>query len=171
MEAADLKEIPLFQRLSPDEREELAALLEPASFRVGEKIFEEGEPEETLYVVTSGTAEIHKKVLAERTQRLATIEAPTVVGEVGLLTEPRACATVVAKTHVQAYGIQRDRLLEMLDADSPAACKVVYELGRTLAERMARTDESIAEIIARLDQAETRDLTVFQDKLIREWSF
>ena len=31
----------------------------------------------------------------------------------------------------------RDRLLEMLDDDSPAACKLVYEIGRTLAERMA----------------------------------
>jgi CRP/FNR family transcriptional regulator, cyclic AMP receptor protein len=171
MEAADLKEIPLFERLSSDEREELAQLMEPASFRVGEKIFEEGEPEETLYVVTSGTLEVHKKVFAERTQRLATIRAPTVVGEVGLLTEPRACATVVARTRVQAYGIERDRLLELLDADSLAAWKIVYELGRTLAERMARTDESIAEIIARLDRAETRDLNVFQDKLIREWSF
>jgi CRP/FNR family transcriptional regulator, cyclic AMP receptor protein len=171
MGATALKEIPLFERLSPDEREELAELMEPASFRVGEKVFEEGEPEETLYVVTSGTVEVYKKVLADRTQRLATIEAPTVVGEVGLLTEPRACATVVARTRVQAFGIERDRLLEMLDADSPAACKVVYELGRTLAGRMARTDEAIAEIIAQLDQAETRALNVFQDKLIREWNF
>jgi hypothetical protein len=39
---------------------------------------------------------------------------------------------------------------------------------------MARTDESIAGIIAQLESARVDDLTdleVFQDRLIREWSF
>jgi CRP-like cAMP-binding protein len=102
------------------------------------------------------------------------MRAPTVVGEMGLLTEPRATASVKARTPVRAYGIDRDRFLEMLDADSPAACKVVYEIGRTLAARMARTDEAIAGIIARLESAgagEITDFEVFQDRLIREWTF
>src|SRR5215204_279143 len=80
--------------------------------------------------------------------------------------------SVEAKTSVEAYGIDRDRFLEMLDADSPAACKVVYEIGRALADRMARTDESIAGIIAQLENApEATNFDVFQDRLIREWSF
>ncbi len=61
----------------------------------------------------------------------------------------------------------------MLDADSPAACKVVHEIGRTLADRMARTDETIADIIGRLeaDDDEATDYDIFQDRLIRDWSF
>ena len=60
----------------------------------------------------------------------------------------------------------------MLDADSPAACKVVYEIGRTLSERMAKTDRSVVEIIARLEETdEATDTDVFRDQLIREWSF
>ena len=96
------------------------------------------------------------------------------MGEMGLLTEPRAAASVEARTSVEGYSIDRDGFLEMLDADSPAACKVVYEIGRTLASRMARTDESIAGIIAQLESARVDDLTdleIFQDRLIREWSF
>jgi CRP/FNR family transcriptional regulator, cyclic AMP receptor protein len=115
---------------------------------------------------------VHKAVLPGRRQHLATIEAPTVVGEMGLLTEPRATASVEARTHVEAYGIDRDRFLEMLDDDSPAACKVVYEIGRTLADRMARTDESIADILGQLERAhEATDFDIFQDRLIRDWSF
>src|ERR687894_3077529 len=167
-----LRDVPFFRHLNDEEREELEDLLEPASFEAGETIFEEGGPEEKLYVVTSGTVEVHKTVLPGRRQRLATIEAPTVVGELGLLTEPRAAASVEAITHVEAQGIDRDRFLEMLDADSPAACKVVYEIGRTLAARMARTDASIADIIAELEEAgEATDFEVFQDRLIRDWSF
>jgi CRP/FNR family transcriptional regulator, cyclic AMP receptor protein len=167
-----LRDIPFFTHLNDEEREELEELLELAAFEAGETIFEESGPEERLYVITSGTVEVHKAVLPGRRQHLATIEAPTVVGEMGLLTEPRATASVEARTYVEAYGIDRDRFLEMLDNDSPAACKVVYEIGRTLADRMARTDESIADILGQLERAdEATDFDVFQDRLIRDWSF
>ena len=173
-ERPSLEEVPYFRHLDPEEREELERLLEPATFAAGEAVFHEGGPEERLYVITSGTVEVHKMVLPGRRQHLATIRAPTVVGEMGLLTEPRATASVQARTPVRAYGIDRDRFLEMLDADSPAACKVVYEIGRTLAARMARTDEAIAGIVARLEgggAGEITDFEVFQDRLIREWTF
>ncbi len=171
-ETPSLRGVPFFGHLDAEERAELEELLEPASFEQGEFIFEEGGPEGTLYVITSGTAEVYKSVLPGRREHLATLEAPTVVGEMGLLTEPRAAASVEARTPIEAYGIDRDRFLELLDADSPAACKVVYEIGRTLSERMARTDRSVAEIIARLeDPDEARDIDVFRDRLIQEWSF
>jgi CRP/FNR family transcriptional regulator, cyclic AMP receptor protein len=172
-EMPNLKEIPYFRHLDDEEQEELEDLLEPSIFEPGETIFEEGGPEERLYVISSGTVEVHKKVLPGRRQHLATIEAPTVVGEMGLLTDPRAAASVEARTPIEAYGIDRDRFLEMLDEDSPAACKVVHEIGHTLAGRMARTDEAIADIIGRLegDEDETTDFEIFQDRLIREWTF
>jgi CRP/FNR family transcriptional regulator, cyclic AMP receptor protein len=168
-----LREVPFFRHLNDEEREELEELLEPAGFEVGETIFEEGGPEERMYVITAGTVEVHKMVLPGRRQHLATIEAPTVVGEMGLLTEPRAAASVEARTQIQAYAIDRDRFLERLDDDSPAACKVVHEIGRTLANRMARTNETIADIIGQLEAAsgEATDFDIFQDRLIREWSF
>jgi CRP/FNR family transcriptional regulator, cyclic AMP receptor protein len=169
----DLGSVPIFKHLDAEERAELEELLEPASFEAGQIIFDEGGPEERLYVITSGSVEVYKRVLPGRRQHLATVEAPTVVGEMGLLTEPRAAASVEAATRVEAHGIERDRLLEMLDADSPAACKLVYEIGRTLAERMAATDRTVVEVINRLekDDANPRDPDVFRDQLVHEWNF
>ena len=167
-----LKDIPIFSRLDAEEWDELEEILEPAEFSVGDTIFEENGPEDCLYVLASGIVEVHKKVLPGRQQVLATVSAPTVVGEMGLLTEPRAAATVTAKTRIEAHRIDRERFLEMLDDDSPAACKVIYEIGRTLSERMAKTDESIAQIIARIEKADSsHDIDVFQDTLLNEWSF
>jgi CRP-like cAMP-binding protein len=166
--------IPIFAHLSPDERDEIADLMEPASFSAGASIYEEGGPEETLYVITSGTVEVHKRVLTGRRHHLATMQAPTVVGEMGLLTEPRAAASVTARTPVEAQGLPRDQFLEMLDEDSLAACKVIYEIGRTLAGRMARTDESVAGIISRLERRNAfadHDPDVFADRLLDEWGF
>lgn len=171
MRDTPLEGIPLFGRLDAEERAELEELLEPANFGAGENVFEEGSPEGYLYVLTSGTVEVRKKVLPGRDQLLATISAPTVVGEMGLLTESRAAATVTAKTSVEGHRINRDEFLEMLDEDSPAACKVVYEIGKTLSERMAATDEAIARIVAQIENAGPRDLDVFHDSLIREWGY
>ena len=168
----ELGDVPIFKHLDPDERAEFEELLEPADFGAGDMIFEEGAPEERLYVITSGTAEVYKTVLPGRRQHLATIEAPTVVGEMGLLTEPRAAASVEAVTRVEAHGVGRDRLLELLDADSPAACKLVYEIGRTLAERMAATNATVADVISRLENARgSEDADVFRDQLVQDWSF
>ena len=171
MHGTDLSGTPLLARLTLDERAEFVSYLEPREFRRGEAIFEEGGPEETFYIVASGSIEVSKRVHGGRKQRLALVGAPTVVGEMGLLTAPRAVASVVARSPVTAYGIERDRFLQMLDADNPAACKVVYEIGRTLAERMARTDEAVSDLIAELESRETRDLGVFGDRLMRDWSF
>ena len=172
-ERPDLGDVPIFKHLDAEEQTELEELLEPASFEAGEMIFDEGGPEERLYVITAGTVEVCKRVLRGRRQRLATVEAPSVVGEMGLLTEPRAAASVEAATKVEAHGIDRDRLLEMLDADSPAACKLVYEIGRTLAERMAATDQTVVEVIDHLERVDAgpEDPDIFRDQLIQEWSF
>ncbi len=170
--AKPLEDLPIFRLLNLYELEELEEIMEPASFRPDEIIFEEGGPEERFYALVSGTVEVCKQVLPGRRQRLAVMDAPTIVGEMGLLTEPRAAASVVAKSRVEAHGIERDEFLRMLDADSPAASKVVYEIGRTLAERMAKTDESISHIFTDLERANRRgeaDMDVFQDRLIREW--
>lgn len=173
-ETPDLEGVPIFKHLDADERAEFEELLEPASFETGEMIFEEGGPEERLYVITSGTVEVYKSILPGRRQHLATIGAPTVVGEMGLLTEPRAAASVEATSSIEAHGVDRDRLLEMLDADSPAACKLVYEIGRTLAERMAATNATVAEVISRLENADAGglgDVDLFRDQLVQDWSF
>ena len=169
-----LRDVPFFRHLNDNELEELQGLLEPAHFEAGETIFEEGGSEERLYVITSGTVEVHKRVIPGRRQHLATMVAPTVVGEMGLLTEPRAAASVETKGRVEAYAIDRNRFLEMLDADSPAACKVVYEIGRTLAARMAKTNEATASLIAQLERSGAGDVTdfeIFQDRLLQEWPF
>ncbi|MGF1471358.1 MAG: cyclic nucleotide-binding domain-containing protein [Rubrobacteraceae bacterium] len=163
---------PLFEDLSSEELDELEVLMEPASFEAGEKIFEEGGPEDYLYVLTSGTIEVHKEVLRGKSQHLATMEAPSFFGELGLLTETRAAATVTAKTRIEAQAFENKALLERLEAGNIAACKVAYQIGRTLARRMAETDQAVAKIITELEDIDTdRDLNIFQDKLIQDWDF
>ncbi len=169
-----VESLPLFETLAPEERLEIASLLEPASFAAGEEIITEGGPEEYLYVLTSGEVEVHKEVVPGRHQHLATMQAQTVVGEMGLMTDPTATATVTARDAAEGWRLPREAFLRSLDSGSVAAHKIAYEIGRTVAERMAATDEAVAKIIAGLEEdraSADRDFDVFGDKLMREWSF
>ena len=55
----DLGSVPVFRHLDVEERAELEAMLEPEDFDAGQAIFREGGPEGRLYVITSGTVEVH----------------------------------------------------------------------------------------------------------------
>jgi CRP-like cAMP-binding protein len=89
VQKAYLEELPLFKDLTLEEKAELEALFEPTSFEAREAILKEDGPENYLYVLTSGVVEVNKEVFLGRLQHLATVEAPTVVGEIGLMTNPR----------------------------------------------------------------------------------
>jgi CRP/FNR family cyclic AMP-dependent transcriptional regulator len=172
MQGARLEGLPLFNSLKPEEQAEIEALLEPANFGAGEEIFEEGGPEKYLYILTSGTVQVYKEILPGQRQHLATMHAPTVVGELGLMSEPKAAASVVAEEPVEALRLSHEEFLEKLESGSSTAHKVVYEIGRTLADRMAETDESITKIVARLEDTRSdRDFDIFRNKLMQEWSF
>jgi len=172
VQEAFLERLPLFKDLTPEEKAELETLFEPTSFEPGQAIFEEGGPEEYLYVLTSGQVEVHKEVFPGRNQHLTTLEAPAIVGEMGIVTEPRAAASVMASDPVEAQRLPHEAFLERLKANSSAAYKVVYEIGHTLAEKMARTDAYVAKVLAQLEDTKIdRDFDAFRDKLLREWSF
>ncbi|MDX6381501.1 MAG: family transcriptional regulator, cyclic receptor protein [Rubrobacteraceae bacterium] len=170
MHVARLEGLPLFEDLTSEEKAELGALLEPASFGAGTKILEEGAPTGYLYVITSGAVEVSKEVFPGHRQCLAILEKPAIVGEITLINGPRATASVMAQGPVEAWRLSHETFLEKLEAGSLAAYKVAYQIGRILAERMAKTDESIAEIVAQLEKSD-RDFEAFRDKLIQEWSF
>lgn len=167
MEEPRLEEIPLFKKLSAAERAELEEFLTPAHFDAGESIIEEDGSEESFYILTSGTVEVFKTIIPGRAQKLARMSSPTVIGEVGLLTEPKAIASVVARTAVEAHAIDRTQFLTLLDGGSLAASKVVHEIGKTLAVRMAHTDRVVSEVIDEIEnRPEDVDFEVFRDHMM-----
>jgi CRP/FNR family cyclic AMP-dependent transcriptional regulator len=143
VQKAYLEELPLFKDLTLEEKAELEALFEPTSFEAREAILKEDGPENYLYVLTSGVVEVNKEVFLGRLQHLATVEAPTVVGEIGLMTKPQATATITARGPVEARRLPHEAFVKKLETDSEAAYKVVCEIERILAERMARTEELV----------------------------
>ena len=52
--------IPLFRRVSPEDRERIAAVAQIRSYDKGDRVFDEGDPSDFFYVVVSGRVKVFK---------------------------------------------------------------------------------------------------------------
>ena len=162
--------------LSEEEEVELAEAAEHIVFQPGEVLIEEGSKPGCLFVLTSGRAEVRKRV-SGHSDRLLTVlsaaNANVLIGERNLLSNREASATVRALEKIEAIKIARERFEAKITEERPAAYKLAYRLACVLAERIADTNESVAQIAAQLEEAESEqpvpDIDVFRDKLV-EWS-
>jgi small-conductance mechanosensitive channel len=124
-----LARLELFSTLSDAERSSLAAELKYCPFTNGEQLTRQGAEAHWLYLVEEGTATVQVSEGALE-REVATLSGPTVFGEMSLLTgEPRS-ATVIARSDVECFRLDKASLQGLLQARP--------DLARQLAELLAR---------------------------------
>jgi len=99
---AELRELPVFGGL---DSEQLAAILEHGGWITaspGEALVTQGEPGDRFYVIGSGRAEILKDGVV-----LDAVSKGMYFGEVALLRNVPRTATVVARTHMRLFALDR----------------------------------------------------------------
>ena len=98
----------------------------------GQTLFNEGEKEDLMYVLMSGTAlsVVHNRVVE-------TAAAGAIIGEMGMIDEDVRSATVVAKTDCRLVTIDRKRFNFLIQQTPNFALHVM----RVIADRLRRTDE------------------------------
>jgi CRP-like cAMP-binding protein len=102
-----LRGVDLFSVLSEEEIGEVAERLQYAPFARGDVITKQGNIAHWLYIVAFGEVEVRYEPAAGEPQVLATLRAGQFFGEMALLTGDARSATVVAKTDVECYRLDR----------------------------------------------------------------
>ena len=125
-----LRSVALFKSLTDAEIDSLVAHLRYSPFTKGETVTKQGNVAHWLYVLVAGSVEV--RVRGEAASKdVATIEAPSYFGEMGLMTgEPRS-ADVVALADIECYRLDKDAFNNVLQARP----EIAADLSRTLAER------------------------------------
>jgi len=100
---AELRELPCFATIEPDQLMELLDHGRWVNVAPGEVIFEQGDPGAAFYAIRSGQADV-----IEDDALVRTLQAGSFFGEVALLLDVPRTATVQARTPVRAYRIDRD---------------------------------------------------------------
>jgi CRP-like cAMP-binding protein len=144
----------------------------PLTVRPGSVVCREGEEAAGLLIFLSGTAEVVKQSRDGTERVIATVDAPTVLGEMSLLTQRRHSATVRATTDCELRLFRRQDLARLLESESVMAYKVVATIAEVLARRLWLMDEKVLELAAERDRSgPVEELTSFRNRLFSDWSF
>jgi CRP-like cAMP-binding protein/Zn-dependent protease len=101
-EIVELRQLPCFARLEPDELAELRQRGRWVNVSPGETVVEQGEAADAFYAIGSGQVQVY-----EDGQLVGTLGPGSYFGEIGLLLDVPRTATVVALTAVRAYRLDR----------------------------------------------------------------
>ena len=102
-----LRGIDLFQGLSEGELEEVAERLQYAPFARGDIITKQGATAHWLYIVAFGEAEVLYEPPGGTPRLVGTLNPGQFFGEMALFAGDARQATVVAKTDVECYRLDR----------------------------------------------------------------
>jgi CRP-like cAMP-binding protein len=133
----------LCRGLSHEQSEQILNAMVPVKAEAEVIVFKEGERAQGLMVLLTGTVEVFKDGSPEV---LATFTAPTVLGEISLLTDGPHTASVRAKTACEFSLLTTTQFHRLLRAESLAAYKVIATLADVLARRLRRMDDKFVEI-------------------------
>lgn len=140
-----LRSVELFGELNEEEIATVAAGLEPAPFAAGDLITRQGAVAHWLYILTAGEVEVAIDTAGGERHAVATLNAPTVFGEMGLLTgEPRH-ATVIARTACECFRLSKSVFEEVLVKRPGLADR----MARILAERQHSLTRQAEDLSAR----------------------
>ena len=133
--------IPLFELLHPEDRQSVSDVVDYQQLSAGEKLFQAGEPGDSLFIVHSGQIELYIKDTAGQKIVLTIAESGDLFGELSLLdSEPRT-ATAVALTNSGLLVLDRDDLLLLFKKNPDTALHMLAGMGQMTrkADKLLRT--------------------------------
>lgn len=151
-----VKGVDLFSILSEEERTAIVERLEYAPFARGEVITRQGNTSHWLYILVSGDAEIvqEMKDAAGEPSRVhvGNVSAGGFFGEMGMLTGAPRTATVIARTDVECYRLDKEAFRGLLTTRP----QIADEISRVVAAREHASAEAHSAAALAASQREER---------------
>ncbi|MDB5395045.1 MAG: mechanosensitive ion channel protein MscS [Rhodospirillales bacterium] len=113
--ARHILDIPLFEGLPRETRNELEDKLIRKSLKPGDVLFAQGDTNASLLIVGSGVLEVSRSVNGTST-RIGRISADDYIGEIGMLTGAPHAATVTALTHCVVFELCKEAVAPLMKA-------------------------------------------------------
>ena len=171
-EAAKVVRTILCRGLTNQQTEQIVNAMVATTVQAGHAVVREEERGKGLFVLLEGSVEVVKEGGGGDAVVIAMIEAPSVLGEMSLITDRPHSATVRARTNCEFRLLTRPQFDRLLQAESVAAFKVVATLADVIAWRLNRMDEKFVELSRRGEYPQpVEELAMFKQKLFNEWNY
>jgi CRP/FNR family transcriptional regulator, cyclic AMP receptor protein len=133
----------IFQGVDPVAVQNLIEQMETVRFPRGTTIFDEGEPGDRLYIITSGKIKLARHAPDGRENLLTVMGPSDMFGELSIFDPGPRTSSAVCVTEVTAATMNSEMLKQWV-ADHPA---IAQQLLRVLARRLRRTNANLADLI------------------------
>jgi serine/threonine protein phosphatase PrpC len=152
-----LARMPLFRPLNDREILRVLQVTDVAAFQNGERIINEGETGEELYIVLSGQVKVSRGGAD-----LATFKPGDHFGEMALVRSQPRSATVTSDGNSELMLIRRTEFFEILRKEHQLAVKLLWQFLGVLADRLAETSRELGAAKAEI-AAEDITNEIFED--------
>ena len=133
----DLKGLYLFQRLQDDELEPLAKIINERGLSTGQKIFKEGDPSSSLFIIKTGTVEIVKAIDGKETV-LSSLSDGEFFGEMALFEYAPRSADVRVVLDTTIFEITKDDFDQFILEQPSLAARLLYTMMEDMSRRVRK---------------------------------
>ncbi len=167
-----LRDSPIFEGLSVPEIDSFLESTHVEELPDGGVVFADGDAGECLYLVASGRARITKRSPDGKERHLGDIPEKMVFGEMSLLTGcPRSATIAASGGPLVLCRVDPGPFDRLVRGGSAAGAKLLYNVARSLARRLAQATDVLADELGRKKAPDPGDLAVFKEQLLRQWTF
>lgn len=131
-----LRQSAIFETLEPGELRDLLKHATPRTYTGGEVLFREGDPGESLIILSRGWVVLSRTTPARREIQIGRAGPGEVLGEMALLDSAPRSATATVLSPAWILELPTTRFEAMLEALDPAALKLLQQLSRVLCTRL-----------------------------------
>ena len=181
LDSKTLRQIPIFGNMNDSERRQLAEISSTIPFKAGDIVLHQGQSRQNLWIVLTGQCEVYTEADAASTARepirLALLEPYSNFGEMSFFHAAPHSASVRATTEVTLLRIERADYQELVLEGASAAYKLACNAIDSLADRLRRMDDWVADLVRHGRQMEAAPVdgrvpewSHFRDKLFTGWN-
>ena len=137
-----LKSVPLFVEFDTEELDQLRQALHASHFSAGDVILQEGNANRALHIVRRGRIRVTRRVHDRDVSLCDLVEGQT-FGELSIIEDGVASATLNAVTEAEVFSISMNDLAEFLRNKPAAAAKFWREIAIDLRRRLLQTNDVV----------------------------
>lgn len=148
MDIAFFRYQALTKGFTSDEIARFAAMLSEQKLAAGERLCVEGAQPRGLFLVRDGRLKVAKRAANGQEQALATLDAPTAIGELEIVTGDPSSASVIADCDVVAYLLPVAAFDQLVERGDAIATKMVRNIARVAIRRLAETNTRMVALMS-----------------------
>jgi uncharacterized membrane protein len=143
-EAESLSRVQMFKRLTPEELEQLAEMVDQVHYEAGQTVFNENDKGDALYVVDSGAVRIWVRDEDVQPVTLAELKAGDFFGELAVLDRGARSSTATAIEDTTLHRLSSDDFQRFLMERPDVAIDVICEIGVRLRQTNALVSQRVS---------------------------